>query len=157
MWFLKYSCIMRFTFEWRMSFNPIKHAVDLICKFLRLLNDQHDKTLLKNLIGDIEWQLNCMLFHVNGLLYCYKISLFVAVVFWCINISICIKVHIFAPFGPLNKMFFFLTIFPVNHNHKAIYIYIYIYINAIDLIQTYTVPSTNIGTLGKYEQRRLWK
>ncbi len=21
----------------------------------------------------------------------------------------------------------------------------------------YTVPSTNIGTLGKYEQRRLWK
>ncbi len=31
----------------------------------------------------------------------------------------------------------------------TVYIYIYIYI--------YTVPSINIGTLDKYEQRRLWK
>ncbi len=33
------------------------------------------------------------------------------------------------------------------HSNSVLYIYIYIYI--------YTVPSTNIGTLDKYEQRRL--
>ncbi len=45
-----------------------------------------------------------------------------------------------------------VKVHPSLHGVYIIYIHTYIYIY---IIYIYTVPSTNIGTLDKYEQRRL--